>query len=132
MMFGLQIAVCSIFPETLLMKTAARIYEGDCEIAEDALRDCRTLGKAGLLRAMRTLWRLDLRNDLSSVSAPTLIMCGAKDRVNIPAARKIATLIPQAKLHIEPNVGHLWNIENPKRFNSVLADNLAGPQAFSR
>jgi pimeloyl-ACP methyl ester carboxylesterase len=44
--------------------------------------------------------------------------------VNRGAARSIADAVPNATLQIVPNVGHVWNLEAPELFNSVLVDFL--------
>ncbi len=92
----------------------------DPEIAAAAAEDNKAMGKRQLLKAMRALYALDLRADLPNIAAPTRIFCGAKDRVNIPAARAIAAAIPGATLTIEPDMGHLWNVQSPSRFNEAL------------
>jgi len=75
-MLGLQIAICHAMPERMLLPTAARMYRHDREIADAARRDCEALGKPGLLKAMRALWRLDLRGALPAIIAPTWVFCG--------------------------------------------------------
>ena len=37
-----------------------------------------------------------------------------------PAQRRIAAVIPDARLEIIPQAGHLPNLEQPDRFNAVL------------
>jgi 3-oxoadipate enol-lactonase len=124
---SLQIVVCQATPKRLLLSAAARICKNDPDILCAAIEDCNALGKQGFLNAMRALQRLDLRGGLSTVIAPTWLLCGSRDWVNIPAARTIATTIPGAKLIIEPGAGHLWNVERPARFNEILTLILAAP-----
>ena len=122
---GLQIALCQAMPERMLLRTVAQLYRGDREIAEVARADCEALGKSGLLRAMRALWKLDLRPELPRITAPTFVFCGSRDRANIPAARAVAATIPGASLRIEPGVGHLWNVDAAAQFNDAVASVLA-------
>ena len=51
---------------------------------------------------------------------PSWIFCGGKDTANLPAARAMARLMPNARLHIEPGAGHLWNVQMADRFNDAL------------
>ena len=46
------------------------------------------------------------------------------DRINIGAARLLAMSVPNAKLKIIPNVGHVWNLESPDLFNRALDEFL--------
>ena len=123
--FGLQIAICNLLPENALVAISKKSVSNDPEIEAFAAEDCKSLGKPGLLAAMNMLWRLDLRNELGGVVAPTTILCGEQDRVNVPAARAIAKSLPDARLWIEPEAGHLWNVQAPVRFNEVLRQALA-------
>jgi 3-oxoadipate enol-lactonase len=124
--FGLQIAICNLLPENALVAIGKKSVSNDPEIEAFAAEDCGSLGKRGLLAAMNMLWRLDLRNELRDLVAPTTVLCGGQDRVNVPAARAIAKALPDARLWIEPQAGHLWNVQMPLRFNEVLRQALDG------
>jgi 3-oxoadipate enol-lactonase len=117
---GLQIAVCTLLPENALVAITKANVKNDPFIAAAAAEDCKALGKRGLLAAMDLLWRFDLRPELPKIVAPTWVFCGEQDRVNVPAARALAKLLPDARLRVEPGAGHLWNVQAPDRFNEVL------------
>lgn len=123
---GLQIAVCRLMPEQMLVTATKAMLKRDPEIAQAAAEDCEAMGKQGLLKAMAALYSLDLRADLPKIEAQTTIFCGANDRVNIPAARAVAAAIPGANLFIEADMGHLWNVQSPARFNDALTRVLSG------
>ncbi len=72
----------------------------------------------GVLRVVRDM---DLRPLLGSITAPTIVQCGSKDVVNLPAARQIAAAISNARLEIVPGVGHEWNVSHPNEFARRLA-----------
>jgi pimeloyl-ACP methyl ester carboxylesterase len=55
------------------------------------------------------------------VAVPTLVLCGSKDRPNIPLSRELAAGIPGAELQIAPGANHLWNLQQPEAFNQILA-----------
>jgi 3-oxoadipate enol-lactonase len=126
LVFGLQIAICNVLPEDTLVAISKKSVSNDPEIEAFAAEDCKSLGKRGLLAAMNMLWKLDLRNELPKIVAPTTVLCGEQDRVNVPAARAIAKSLPDARLWIEPQAGHLWNVQSPTRFNEVLRQALDG------
>ncbi|MGH6739979.1 MAG: hypothetical protein ACREDY_13285 [Bradyrhizobium sp.] len=50
--------------------------------------------------------------------------CGTLDKVNITAARFIATELPHATLRIESDAGQLWNVHDAVRFNAMLGEIL--------
>jgi hypothetical protein len=55
------------------------------------------VGKPTFLGALRQLAPVDLRWRLSQVAVPpTLVLCGAKDRGNIPLSRELAAGIATA------------------------------------
>jgi len=61
-----------------------------------------------------------LRN-LHTISAPTLIIWGRQDRVlPLKHAYVARENIPNAKLHVIENCGHITNLECPDEFNDVV------------
>jgi pimeloyl-ACP methyl ester carboxylesterase len=126
-MLGLQVAICALMPEKTLIATASGALRCDPEIATAAAEDCSALGKHGLLAAMNALKVMDLRPELSRITAPTFVFCGAKDPVNLPAARAITAALGNAELSIAPGAGHLWNVQLWAQFNDAIADALSVP-----
>jgi 3-oxoadipate enol-lactonase len=121
---GLQIAVCRLLPKNALVAATKAGVKNDPVIAAAAEEDSRALGKRGLLAALDMLWKLDLRLELRNVVAPALVLCGERDKVNLSVACAMAKLLPDARLHVEPGAGHLWNVQAPDRFNAVLREAL--------
>lgn len=78
-----------------------------------------------LLALLDDVAGMDLRPELQRISAPTLVLCGGRDRANLPAARALAAGIDGASLHVIPKAGHAWNARQPGLFNEVLARFLA-------
>lgn len=56
----------------------------------------------------------------------TLVLCGDRDRVNLPAARSLAAGIPHARLAVIPGAGHLWNLTEPDVFSATVGDFFRG------
>jgi pimeloyl-ACP methyl ester carboxylesterase len=69
--------------------------------------------------------RRDLRNELRSVSVPTLIVCGANDEPFLEASRHMHESIPGSELVIIPTAGHSPQFETPAEFNRVLLSFLS-------
>jgi pimeloyl-ACP methyl ester carboxylesterase len=73
------------------------------------------------LPLVRSYRRFDLRNSLSCLSIPVLVMGGGQDVSAVPhESRILAGTIPGAQLVMLNGVGHFPMIENPKTFNKVL------------
>jgi 3-oxoadipate enol-lactonase len=76
----------------------------------------------GIIRFGNAIFaRGDIEDRLSQVKVPTLVIVGERDRPCPPArARAIAAAIPQARLAIIPDAGHLSTVEQPAKVNDVL------------
>jgi 3-oxoadipate enol-lactonase len=73
---------------------------------------------------MRQGARFDVRDRLDSLHAPTLVLCGERDRLNLPLSRALARPIPDARFEVVPDAGHVANVDNPDGFNRLLAEFL--------
>jgi 4,5:9,10-diseco-3-hydroxy-5,9,17-trioxoandrosta-1(10),2-diene-4-oate hydrolase len=79
--------------------------------------------------ALRTLWKMDFTRDkrLARLPVPTLVLWGAKDKVNRPGcARMLAARMPDCDLYLVANTGHWVQFERAELFNALSADFLAG------
>lgn len=86
------------------------------------------VSKDKLMEALRDGGQFDATGSLSQVACPTLVVCGARDRVNLPASKLFAAQIPGARLEIVP-AGHDVMREATQEFNGVLFDFLGHPRA---
>lgn len=78
------------------------------------------VSKAQMLAVVQAVARADLSGELSSVAAPTLVLCGSRDRANLPAARAFADGIPNAQLRVIEGAGHESNTQTPELFSAAL------------
>ena len=65
---------------------------------------------------------LDFSAWAGGIRCPALILCGEKDRANLPSARFLAQNIPGAKLQTIAHTGHVVNEENPQALAELLKD----------
>ena len=64
----------------------------------------------------------DLRSSLPSVTTASLVMVGSDDRLTPPSqAEDLLRLLPNARLHTFPDVGHVPMLERREEFAQVLA-----------
>ncbi|MFQ5972087.1 MAG: alpha/beta fold hydrolase [Alphaproteobacteria bacterium] len=75
--------------------------------------------------AVEALTTFDRREDLSRISAPTLVIAGEKD-TSAPAAvmERMAGGISGARYVCLPGVGHIANLERPAAFDGVVREFL--------
>jgi pimeloyl-ACP methyl ester carboxylesterase len=67
--------------------------------------------------------RPDSRTGLAAISCPVLVVAGADDEVTTPdLATEIAGHIPQARLAVIPDCGHLSALEQPSTVRQLLVD----------
>jgi len=79
-------------------------------------------GAAQLVRQNRAIMaRPDARRHLPSVTCPVLVLCGDADQLTPPEnAREVAALVPQARLVMVPECGHMLTMERPEVVNPTL------------
>jgi 4,5:9,10-diseco-3-hydroxy-5,9,17-trioxoandrosta-1(10),2-diene-4-oate hydrolase len=66
-------------------------------------------------------------DNLTTITAPTLIFWGQQDRIlSVAHAHVAEKRIPNAQLHIFDPCGHLTQMERPEEFNSRVLEFLAG------
>jgi 3-oxoadipate enol-lactonase len=82
-------------------------------------------GIAGALRGMAS--RPDRRGDLRKIAVPTLVMVGEEDILTPPAeSQAMAEAIPNARLEVIPQAGHMAPYENPAAANAAILRFLKG------
>jgi 3-oxoadipate enol-lactonase len=82
-------------------------------------------GYAGCCEAIA---EMDLRADLASISAPTLVVAGADDPATPPShAELIAAGIADARLVVLPDAAHLATAERPDQTARLLLDHVSRP-----
>ncbi len=126
--------VFSEVPEWLLRRPRARTralrFGGiRAPLAPELQRELLITGgkrTSGFLPAFQALASYPLRDELSAVRCPTLIVWGTADSlVGVGHANELERLIPDARKSIYDGIGHVVQLEAPERFNREVADFLS-------
>ena len=73
--------------------------------------------------ALGLMAETDLNDLLPRLAAPTLLIWGELDaRSPLAVARRFAAEIPDARLVVLPDAGHMTNLEQPQAFNAAVRD----------
>ena len=76
-------------------------------------------------RSVEVLLTFDMRDHLSRIAVPTLVIAGENDKnAPSPMMERMAARIPGARFVLVPEAGHLANLEQPSAFNAALSEFL--------
>ncbi|WP_233838180.1 alpha/beta fold hydrolase [Paraburkholderia sp. ZP32-5] len=78
----------------------------------------------GFIGCARAIQKLDYLRDVTCIDVPTTLIVGANDAALPQAMEQLSTLIPEARLDVIANAGHLPNIDQPDAFNDALLRHL--------
>ena len=85
----------------------------------------RGAGKPGFVDALDALTSYPIRDRLGSIAAPTLVVWGEKDPlVPVRDAWEFGRLIPDARVVVYADTGHVSMFERPDAFNALVAEFL--------
>ncbi|WP_377273482.1 alpha/beta fold hydrolase [Peterkaempfera sp. SMS 1(5)a] len=86
--------------------------------------------RSALLEMVNEVERVDLTDVLPHIQAPTLVLCGRRDRACLADVRPIADLLPNATAVVVPHTGHMLPVTRAKAFNAIVSGFLAGTGEF--
>lgn len=85
-----------------------------------------TMGRidpAAYLIGAEAVWLADQRDRARDIQVPTLVICGADDKVTPPElSHELVDLIPGARYAEIAGSGHLTNLEQPAEFNRIVEE----------
>jgi pimeloyl-ACP methyl ester carboxylesterase len=107
----------------LRMSCKYRFYKPPKQMVNEELARVLKVDKSIALECWRELTEnYDVRDKVSKIDVPTLIIVGEKDEVNLEASRYLNREIKGSELRIIPNSGHTVMIEKPQEFNQILEE----------
>lgn len=114
---GLVLVGGQVRPPKLAMSLQAKALR----LVPKARFEALGVSKKRTLGVLDTVARIDLGDDLPQIAAPTVVVCGSRDRPNVAAARELVQGIAQAQLHLVAKGGHALNTERPGDLAAVIA-----------
>lgn len=86
------------------------------------------LDRDRMLQAMKAMSGADVSRRLAEVAVPTLVVCGERDRANLPSSKLLAAQVPGAELVVVPGAGHQPHLEAAAAFNETVFAFLTSSQ----
>jgi len=110
--------------ETFLrMMCKYRFYKPSKQIVDEEFARALKVDKSITFECWKELTEnYDVRDKVSKIEVPTLIIVGEKDKVNLEASRYLNREIKRSELRMIPDSGHTVMIEKPKEFNEILEE----------
>ena len=100
----------------------------DEELTETIFTMAESVGKDAYLRQQHVIMtRPDGSGDLSNITCPTLVLCGRQDALMpLKVHNEMAERIPDAKLVVVEDCGHLAPLERPRTVSAIMRYWLQG------
>ena len=85
----------------------------------------RTFEKMGcskreFITLVNSMSNLNIAKDLNKIKCKSLILCGAKDNVNMESAKLLNNSIKNSEFKIISNSSHEVNVDNPKELSDII------------
>ena len=76
--------------------------------------------KREFITLVNSMCNLNIAKDLNKIKCKGLILCGAKDNVNMESAKLLNNSIKNSKFKIISNSSHEVNVDNPKELSDII------------
>jgi 3-oxoadipate enol-lactonase len=104
----------------------------DPQVRREVVETMSRIDPAAYRIGAEAVWLADQRDRAAAIRVPTLVLCGAEDRVTPPArSTALAELIPGAQCELIEGAGHLSNLERPDEFNTLVGAFVRGVDSRS-
>ncbi len=104
----------------------------DPALRSEVVETMARIDPAAYLIGAEAVWLADQRDRAEAIRAPTLVLCGAEDKIAPPAlALALTKLIPGAQHETIEHAGHLSNLEKADEFNTLVRAFIRGVDSRS-
>ena len=76
--------------------------------------------KREFITLVNSMSNLNITKDLNKIKCKSLILCGAKDNVNMESAKLLNNSIKTSEFKIISNSSHEVNVDNPKELSNII------------
>ena len=127
-----------VTPKILILKNLKEVYADDTKISDELVTRYHNMvlrvgNRQAFVDRAKADFKLDVKkntNKLKRIQIPTLLIWGALDRwIPLDNGKRMDFLIPNSKLVVIPNSGHVPMEEHPKESLKILKSFL-GPELF--
>ncbi len=120
---GIRDAVASVVRTWAEWSYSGRV---DASLIQEAIRDFSAVDPRVFHRDLLACDGFDLMDRLPDIALPTMVLCGAEDRLTPPKySRYLADHIPGAELVVIPGAGHMVMREAEEEVSRSLGEFLA-------
>jgi 3-oxoadipate enol-lactonase len=99
----------------------------DPAIRSEVIETMSRIDPAAYRIGAAAVWLANQAERADAIRVPTLVVCGAEDRITPPAlSTSLTRMIPGAHYDAIEGVGHLGNLERPEAFNTVVGAFVRG------
>ena len=104
----------------------------DPAVRSEVIETMARIDPAAYLVGAGSVWLADQRERVHDIRVPTLVLCGAEDKITPPAlSTALQRLIPGSQYQAIARAGHLSNLEQPEAFNTVVGAFIRGVDSRS-
>lgn len=124
-LFGI---ISYVLPYERLLRTMCkyRFYQPSRQMLEEEIVRARKVDRHVANECWKELSKnYDVRDRVSGIKVPTLIIVGEEDKINLDASKYLNNEIDSSELRIMPATGHTVMIEKPDEFNQLVQQFIA-------
>ena len=100
-----------------------RFYKPSKQIVEDELAKAMRVERYAAYECLKEFTKnYDIRDKVSKIEVPTLIIVGEKDKINLKASQYLNREIKGSELRIVSGSGHTVMVEKTEEFNQILEE----------
>jgi 3-oxoadipate enol-lactonase len=119
-----------ISPATLARMAAADYGRHSPSTKAYVASTASRLGSTKIRAIMNAVFAFDIRDSLASITQPTLVIVGERNKRTHAQARKLEQALPRASVVTITDAGHLPMLDQPEQTAAVIAGFLRAQNSF--